>query len=62
MKNRSAEEILSFTFAHLDTALREKRYEHEEAHDKTGGKSAKRSGQEDPAVPNGVAGEYIRAE
>lgn len=60
MKNRSAEEILSFTFAHLDTVVREKRTGQDKVHDQAEGRAAQHWGQEDSAVPEVVAGKNIR--
>ncbi|MHB8809160.1 MAG: hypothetical protein ACYC9M_04010 [Desulfobulbaceae bacterium] len=61
MKNRSAEEILSFTFAHLDTIVREKRNGQDKIRDQANGRAAQRWGQEDSAVPESVAGKNIRS-
>ena len=52
MKNRTADEILSHTFAHLDMVLREKRNEKVKAHDRFDTPR----GQEKPAEPDYVAG------
>jgi hypothetical protein len=52
MKNRTADEILSFTFAHLDMVLQEKRNEKGKAHDRFD----TLRGQENPAEPDHVAG------
>jgi hypothetical protein len=52
MKNRTAEEILSHTFAHLDMVVREKRNEHGKTHDRF---DTLRE-QEYPAGPDNVAG------
>lgn len=60
MKNRTAEEILNFTFAHLDKVLRENRDAKDEVRDKISGRSSMRWGQEDPARPDNLAGAKIR--
>lgn len=60
MKNQSAKEILSFTFAYLDKVLWEKRKEKGEVRDKAGGRSTQVWGQEEPAAPESAAEANIR--
>ena len=59
MKNRSVEEILSFTFAHLDGIVREKRNGQDKVRGQANGRAAHYREQEDSAVPESVAGKNI---
>lgn len=61
MKNRSAKEILRFTFAHLDTIVREKRNGPGKVRDRAKGWAVHLK-QEDSAAPESVAGKQIRGE
>lgn len=61
MKNRSAEEILNFTFAHLEMIVREKRNGQDMLRDRAKGRAAQHRGQEDPAGQQVVAGKNIRS-
>ena len=56
MKNRTAEEILSITFAHLDKVLREKGNDTMSLRDRADVRSGPYREQDDPARPEKVAG------
>lgn len=60
MKNRTAEEILSITFAHLDKVLREKGNDTIPLSDRPDVRSGPHREQDDSARPEKVAGTNIR--
>lgn len=62
MNDRSAEEILRFTFSHLDAVLREKRTEKDGVRDKKGGRAVEVGVQEESACPRPWPGQISRAE
>jgi hypothetical protein len=60
MKNRTAEEILSITFAHLDKVLREKRNDTMPRGENVNARSSPQREQGEPARPEKVAAAYAR--
>lgn len=60
MKNQTAEEILSITFAHLDKVLREKGSDTKPPCDRADGRAGPYREQDDPARPEKVAVANIR--